>query len=42
MIDGLNPALILIGGSLLVLLAPQGRARNLFMLALPVLGALQL
>lgn len=42
MIDGLNPALILIGGSLLALLAPQGRARNLFMLALPVLGALQL
>jgi len=41
-IDGLNPALILIGGSLLALLAPQGRARNLFMLALPVLGALQL
>ncbi len=42
MIDGLNPALILIGGSLLALLAPQGRARNLFMLVLPVLGALQL
>ena len=42
MIDGLNPALILMGGSLLALLAPQGRARNLFMLALPILGALQL
>ena len=42
MIDGLNPALILVCGSLLALLAPQGRVRNLFMLALPLLGALQL
>ncbi|HAO32874.1 MAG TPA: Na(+)/H(+) antiporter subunit D [Candidatus Competibacter sp.] len=42
MIDGLNPALILICGSLLALLAPQGSIRNTFMLALPILGALQL
>ena len=42
MIDGLNPALILVGGSLLALLIPQGRARNGFLLALPVLGLVQL
>ena len=42
MIDGLNPALILICGSLLALLTPQGLTRNAFLLVLPVLGALQL
>ena len=42
MIDGLNPALILVGGSLLALLIPQGRARNGFLLALPMLGLAQL
>ena len=42
MIDGLNPALILICGSLLALLIPQGRARSGFLLALPVLGLVQL
>ena len=42
MIDGLNPALILICGSLLALLAPQGLTRNGFLLALPVLSLIQL
>ncbi|MGB5062830.1 MAG: Na(+)/H(+) antiporter subunit D [Candidatus Competibacter sp.] len=42
MIDGLNPALILVCGSLLALLTPQGLARNGFMLALPILGLIQL
>ncbi|MDG4605613.1 MAG: Na(+)/H(+) antiporter subunit D [Candidatus Contendobacter sp.] len=42
MIDGLNPALILICGSLLALLIPQGHPRNGFLLALPVLSLVQL
>ncbi len=42
MIDGLNPALILIVGSILTLLLQQGIVRNLFMLMLPVLGLVQL
>lgn len=42
MIDGLNPALILVCGSLLALLIPQGRPRNGFLLALPALSLLQL
>ncbi len=42
MIDGLNPALILICGSLLALLTPQGLTRNGFLLALPVLSLIQL
>ncbi len=42
MIDGLNPALILVCGSLLALLTPQGLTRNVFLLALPVLSLIQL
>ena len=42
MIDGLNPALILVCGSLLALLIPQGLARNGFLLALPALSLIQL
>ncbi len=42
MIEGLNPALIFLGGSFLTLLLPQGLVRNSFMLALPVLGLVQL
>ena len=42
MIDGLNPALILVCGSLLTLLTPQGLVRNGFLLALPVLSLVQL
>ncbi len=42
MIDGLNPALILVCGSLLALLTPQGLVRNGFLLALPVLSLVQL
>jgi multicomponent Na+:H+ antiporter subunit D len=41
-IDGLNPALILVCGSLLALLTPQGLTRNGFLLALPVLSLIQL
>jgi len=41
-IDGLNPALILVCGSLLALLTPQGLVRNSFLLALPVLSLVQL
>jgi multicomponent Na+:H+ antiporter subunit D len=41
-IDGLNPALILVCGSLLALLTPQGIVRNGFLLALPVLSLAQL
>jgi len=41
-IDGLNPALILVCGSLLALLTPQGLTRNVFLLALPVLSLAQL
>lgn len=42
MIDGLNPALILVCGSLLSLLTPQGLVRSGFLLALPVLSLIQL
>lgn len=42
MIDGLNPALILVCGSLLALLTPQGLTRNVFLLALPVLSLARL
>ncbi|MDQ5911169.1 MAG: multicomponent Na+:H+ antiporter subunit [Pseudomonadota bacterium] len=42
MIEGLNPALLLICGALLIPLLPRGIVRNGFMLALPVLGLLQL
>jgi multicomponent Na+:H+ antiporter subunit D len=41
-IDGLNPALILVCGSLLALLVPQGLVRNGFLLALPALSLVQL
>jgi len=41
-IDGLNPALILVCGSLFALLTPQGLTRNVFLLALPVLSLAQL
>lgn len=42
MIDGLNPALILVCGSLLALLIPQSLVRNGFLLALPALSLIQL
>ena len=42
MIDSLNPALILVCGSLLALLIPQGLLRNGFLLALPALSLIQL
>jgi len=40
-INGLNPALILICGSLLAPLLPRGIVRNVFMLALPIGGLIQ-
>ena len=42
MIEGLNPAWLLICGALLTPLLPRGIIRNGFMLALPVLGLIQL
>ncbi|MDG4594693.1 MAG: Na(+)/H(+) antiporter subunit D [Candidatus Contendobacter sp.] len=42
MIDGLNPALVLVCGSLLALLIPQGLLRSGFLLALPALSLIQL
>ena len=42
MIEGFNPALILVFGSLLTLLLQPGLPRQCFMLALPVLGFTQL
>ena len=42
MIEGLNPAWLLICGALLTPLLPRGMVRNGFMLALPVLGLIQL
>ncbi|HOW74398.1 MAG TPA: Na(+)/H(+) antiporter subunit D [Candidatus Competibacteraceae bacterium] len=42
MIEGLNPAWLLICGALLTPLLPRGIVRNGFMLALPVLGLIQL
>ena len=42
MIEGLNPALLLICGALLTPLLPRGIVRNGFMLALPVMGLIQL
>ncbi len=42
MIEGLNPALILVCGSLFALLVPQGLVRNGFLLILPALSLIQL
>lgn len=42
MIEGLNPAWLLICGALLTPLLPRGIIRNGFMLALPILGLIQL
>lgn len=42
MIEGLNPAWLLICGALLTPLLPRGIVRNGFMLALPILGLIQL
>ncbi|MCP5420997.1 MAG: Na(+)/H(+) antiporter subunit D [Gammaproteobacteria bacterium] len=42
MIDGLNPALIFIVGGALVPFVPQGFARNVYLLLLPVLSFVQL
>jgi len=41
-IEGLNPALILVCGSLFALLVPQGLVRNGFLLILPALSLIQL
>ncbi len=42
MIDGFNPALILIGGALVVPFLPHGRSRSIWMLLLPLAGIVQL